>query len=50
MTLKSKKIIECKKNNDYLKLTKIIKEAFKRSEEYSKKDLQNTTKLNFKVC
>lgn len=46
MTQKQKSV----KNKDYLKLTKIVKEAFKRAEEYSKKDLQNTSKLNFKVC
>jgi len=35
---------------EYEKLTKIIKEAFKNAAEYTKKDLQSRSGINFKSC
>lgn len=38
------------KDQELEKLTKIIKEAYKNAEEFTKRDLKNSSNLNFKVC
>ena len=35
---------------EYEKLTKIVKEAFRNAAEFTKKDLQSPSGINFKSC
>lgn len=45
--IKNKTLI---RDKELEKFTKIIKEAYKSAEEFTKRDLKNSSNLNFKFC